>query len=333
MKKFLSAVFAITLVLSGCGSSAVSKDIDTLKVSFVPSAPADEILQATAPLGEMLKKQMAEFGYSVENIEITVGSSYEEIGEGLADGSIDIGLIPGGTYVLYEDAGVELALTATRGALNIDSVNPEDWNNTRPEKLDEDATSYHSLIIAGPSKKGQALQDKVAAGDELTFDELADATWCVQSPSSSAGYLYPTLWLSENYDGKTINDLPYTIEVIGYEQSISGLSTSQCDIAPMYADARLDNQTSWTNDQDIFESTSVIGVTNKIMNDTVSVSRNSEVYSDDFVKAVQKSFINIASTDEGIATMEPYSHTGYEIGNEEDYDTERAVEENVVANL
>lgn len=333
MKKFLAATFALTLVLTGCGSSTASKDIDTLNVSFVPSAPADEILQATAPLGDMLTEQMAEFGYNIGNVEINVGTSYEAVGEALTAGTTDIALIPGGTYVLYEDDGAELALTATRDALSIDSENPADWNLAPTEYADGSATFYRSLLVAGPSEKGQALQAKVNGGEELTFDELADATWCVQSPSSSAGYLYPTLWLSENFDGKTINDLPNKTEIKGYGEAVARLSAEQCDIAPMYADARMDNQASWTRDEDIFDATGVIGVTAPIYNDTISVSANSDVYSDDFVNAVQQSFINIASTEEGLATVAPYSHTGYEIGDSANYDDERAVQEEVIANI
>lgn len=333
MKKLLAAVFTLTLVLTGCGTSTASKDIDTLKISFVPSAPADDILKATAPLGDMVKEQMATFGYNIGNVDISVGTSYESVGEALTAGTTDIALIPGGTYVMYEDDGAELALTATRDALSVDSDNPVDWNQKPTKTIDDSATFYRSLMVAGPSKKGQKLQDEVNAGKDLTFDELADATWCVQSPSSSAGYLYPTMWLSDNFDGKTINDLPNKTEIKGYGDAVARLSAEQCDIAPMYADARMDNQKSWTRKEDIFDATSVIGVTAPIYNDTISVSSNSDVYSKDFVNAVQQSFINIASTPEGVATVAPYSHTGYEIGDPANYDDERKVQDEVIANI
>lgn len=327
MKKFLAAALVGSLLLTGCGSK------QELNVSFVPSAPADDILQATAPLGDMLTEQMAEFGYDIGKVNITVGTSYEAVGEALTSGTTDIALIPGGTYVLYEEYGAELALTATRDALSVDSDNPQDWNKAPTEFTDDSATFYRSLIVAGPSEKGKALQDEVAAGKDLTFDELSDATWCVQSPSSSAGYLYPTLWLSENFDGKTINDLPNKTEIKGYGDAVAKLDAEQCDIAPMYADARMDNGKSWARDEDLFDVTGVIGVTEPIYNDTISVSANSPLYSDEFVNAVQQSFINIASTEEGLATVKPYSHTGYEIGDPANYDKERDVQDKVVANI
>ncbi len=329
MKKLVAGLATLVLVLTGCGSSS---DIDTLSVSFVPSAPADEIMAAAAPLEDMLKTQMAEFGYNIENVDITVGTSYESVGEALTAGTTDIALIPGGTFVLYEDDGAEIALTATRSGLSVDSDNPQDWNVAPTENTEDTATFYRSLIVAGPSEYGRKLATKIDNGEELTYEDLDQATWCVQSPSSSAGYLYPTLWLTQNYD-KKVSDLSNAVEIKGYGEAVARLSAEQCDVAPMYADARMDNQASWSRDEDIWEATDVIGVTPGIMNDTISVSRNSDIYSDDFLNAVQQSFINIASTEEGLKTVEPYSHTGYVIGDSSKYNDERQLQEEIIANI
>ncbi len=333
MKRILGTSLLFAFLLTGCGSSEGSKEIDTLNVSFVPSAPADEILAAAEPLEGMLIDQLAKSGYTVNNVDINVGTTYEAVGEALVSGTTDIALIPGGTYVMYEDDGAELALTATRDALSVDSDDPKDWNEEPNVYVDgESATFYRSLIVAGPSEYGQELSEKVANGDDLTFDDLSEAQWCVQSASSSAGYLYPSLWLTENYD-KTISDLPNQVEIKGYGEAVSRLDAEQCDVAPMYADARNDNDASWARDEDIWDATNVIGVTAPIMNDTISVSTESDVYSEEFLEAVQDAFINIASTEEGLATVAPYSHTGYEIGNPDDYEAERDVQLEVIDSL
>lgn len=333
MKKIFGASLLFALVLTGCGSNTESKEIDTLSVSFVPSAPADEILTAAEPLEGMLKEELANSGYTVDNVEITVGTTYEAVGEALASGTTDIALIPGGTYVMYEEDGAEIALTATRDALNVDSENPQDWNVEPNHYVDgESATFYRSLIVAGPSEYGQTLSDKVANGEELSYEDLEKATWCVQSPSSSAGYLYPSLWLNDNY-GESISALPDQVEIKGYGEAVSRLSAEQCDIAPMYADARDDNGASWSRDENLWDATNVIGVTDPIMNDTISVSKESDVYSDEFLTAVQDAFINIASTEEGLATVKPYSHTGYVVGNSDDYEAERDVQLEVIESL
>ena len=77
-----------------------AKTIETLKVAFVPSREPQEIITATEPLKQLLKDELAKEGYDVGEVEITVGTTYEAVGEGLEAGTIDVGLIPGGTYVL-----------------------------------------------------------------------------------------------------------------------------------------------------------------------------------------------------------------------------------------
>lgn len=189
MKKIFALLLAVVMtlgLLAGCGTAAetpdteapateapaaeepaaepTAKKIDTLKVAFVPSREPQEIITVTEPLKEMLKNELAALGYEVGEVEITVGTTYEAVGEGLEAGTIDVGLIPGGTYVLYDD-GAEVILTATRDGLSKDSDNAKDWNDGQPtEASDRQAVSYRALFIAGPSEKGKELQDKVNAG-------------------------------------------------------------------------------------------------------------------------------------------------------------------------
>ena len=117
-------------------------------------------------------------------VDITVGTSYEAVGEALAAGTADVGLIPGGTYVLYDD-GCDVLLTATRDGLSIDSDNAKDWNDNAPtEPTTEQVTSYRALMIAGPSAKGQELAAKVNAGEALTWEDVSSANWSVANSSS-----------------------------------------------------------------------------------------------------------------------------------------------------
>ena len=183
-----------------------AKTIETLKVAFVPSREPQEIITATEPLKELLKTELAKEGYDVGEVEITVGTTYEAVGEGLEAGTIDVGLIPGGTYVLYDD-GAEVILTATRDGLSKDSDNAKDWNDGQPtEASDKQAVSYRALFIAGPSEKGQELAAKVNAGEELTWDDLNSANWSVMGTSSPAGYIYPALWLQDHYGKGIVGD-------------------------------------------------------------------------------------------------------------------------------
>ena len=306
-----------------------AKSIETLKVAFVPSREPQETITATEPLKELLKTELAKEGYDVGEVEITVGTTYEAVGEGLEAGTIDVGLIPGGTYVLYDD-GAEVILTATRDGLSKDSDDAKDWNDGQPtEASDKQAVSYRALFIAGPSEKGQELAAKVNAGEELTWDDLNSANWSVMGTSSPAGYIYPALWLQDRY-GKGISDLSSAVQSDSYASAFARLASGQVDILVTYADARRDYAERWNSEfgreGSIWEETNVIGVTAPIYNDTISVSKNSEIMDADLIAALQDAFINIGSTEEGKAVIAIYSHNGYQKAQASDYDNERAAQ-------
>lgn len=315
---------------SDTASSEGEKKIDKLTVYFVPSREPDEIVTATDPLKGLLKDELAKEGYEVSEVDISVGTSYEAVGEALSAGTADIGFIPGGTYVLYDD-GADVILTATRAGLSKDSDNPKDWNDGKPtEATDKQVNYYKGLIIAGPSEKGKELADKVNAGQELTFDDLSGANWSVMSSSSSAGYIYPSLWLQDKL-GKKLTDLPNLVQADSYGSSFARLANGEADVVLAYADARRDYADKWTSDYgrsaSIWEETNVIGVTDNIYNDTISVSKNSKIMTDAFKTALQTAFINIANTDEGKKVIAIYSHEGYVAAKSSDYDKERAAQE------
>ncbi|HJD16988.1 MAG TPA: PhnD/SsuA/transferrin family substrate-binding protein [Candidatus Fournierella excrementavium] len=353
MKKALSLLLAGALsvgLLAGCGQTAPSstastgastgtstsgaaeanKTIDTLRIAFVPSREPDEIITATEPLKQLLTDELAKLGYDVGEVDITVGTSYEAVGEALSAGTADVGLIPGGTYVLYDD-GCDVLLTATRDGLSIDSDNAKDWNDNAPtEPTTEQVTSYRALMIAGPSEKGKALAEKVNAGEALTWEDVSGVNWNVANSSSPAGYIYPSLWLQENFD-KNITELPHAVQSDSYGSAFARLASGQVDVLCTYADARRDYEDEWTGEygmtNSIWDDTAVIGVTPAIYNDTISVSKTSPIMDDDFKAALSEAFINIGNTEEGKEVIAIYSHNGYQPAQSSDYDSERAAQE------
>ena len=350
MKKFISkmlvGVTAMSLLV-GCGSDATKTEtaqttdaesgnvkIDKLTIGFVPSREPDEIVTATEPLKELLTTELAGLGYDIGEVDITVGTSFEAVGEGLSAGTIDVGLIPGGTYVLYDD-GCDVLLTATRDGLSIESGDAKDWNDNKPtEATTEQVTYYRALIIAGPSAAGQAVAEKVNNGEELTWEDLDGLNWSVMNSSSPAGYIYPSLWLQDNY-GKHITDLSHTALSDNYGTAFSRLASGQVDVLVTYADARRDNEDKWTSEYgrsaSIWDETNVIGVTDGIYNDTISVSKSSPIMDDAFKAALSQAFINIGNTDAGKEVISIYSHNGYVEAKSEDYDSERKAQELIMS--
>lgn len=352
MKKFL-ALLMVCFLLAGCGSnggetpSTEDGKIENLELQFVPSKDADVILTGTKNLPELLKNALAEEGYEVGNINITVGSNYDATGEAMAAGSVDLGWLPGGTYALYSDE-VDVVLTATRNGLSNDSENPMDWNGdaNATKKDGPQVTYYRSLIYATPSAYGKELAAKVNAGEELTWEDLDKATWAVQKTSSSAGYIYPTLWLMDHYDGKKVSDLSNVIPLdSGYGTAFAQAAAEEVDIIVCYADGRNDYEASWNlpvtesdetgkaglgRTESIWNELNVIGVTPGIYNDTVAITKaKPELYNEKFITAIQNALINVINSEEGKAIFECYSHTGYAVAKDSDYDGARAALEAV----
>ncbi len=316
---------------SASESAAEPKTVDSLKIAFSPYADADEITTSTEPLENLLKETLLTKGYDVAAIDMTVGTSYSAVGEALSAGSADIGFISGGNYVLFSD-DCDVLLTALRYAINKDSEDPKDWNDgTIEENTDNMSTYYRSIILAGPSEKGQELLAKVNNGEELTWDDLNSATWAVMGPTSASGYIYPSLWLQEHY-GKTIADLDNAVQSDSYTTSLARLASGQADVMVSFGHIRTKNAANWQEKlggtDEMVKQTGVIGVTEPIYNDMIAYSKNSDLMQDEeFRKALGDSFIEIAETDEGKEIFSVFSQIGYEWGDDANYDGERAAQE------
>lgn len=359
----VGALLLATTMLAGCSKQAPSdsttaaattagatattvaaegnKSFDKLTLEFVPSKDADVIIAGTQNLPELVKAKMAELGYDIAEVDITVGTSYDATGEAMSAGTIDIGWLPGGTYALYSD-DVDVILTATRNGLSNDSTDPKSWNGDANATLKNgpQVTYYRSLIYATPSEYGKQLAAKVNAGEELTWEDLDKATWAVQKTSSSAGYIYPTMWLMNNYNGKKISDLTNVVPLdSGYGTAFSYAAAESVDIIVCYADGRNDYEESWmlaatekdstgkqgmARSESIWNELNVIGVTEGIYNDTVAVSKRSPYYTDELKAALQQCFIEIIGTEEGAEIFSVYSHAGYAVATDADYDGARA---------
>ena len=80
----------------------------------------------------------------------------------------------------------------------------------------------------------------------------------------------------------------------------------------------------------IWNELNVIGVTPGIYNDTVAITKaKPEIYNDQFKTAMQNALINIINTEEGKAIFSVYSHEGYTVAVDSDYDGTRAAQQAV----
>ena len=333
MKKTITILLAILMMASvfaqgAAEAQADSKTVDTLTITFIPSRDPDAVVVATKPLEGLLKTQLASQGWTVNNVKINVSTSYEAAGEALDAGTTDLAFIPAGTYVQYEE-GATAILTALRQGKSVDSLDPITWNTNEPITNSTDlVVGYRSLIYAGVTEKGKALAAKVNNGEALTWDDLNACSWGVASTTSSAGYIYPSIWLNERF-GKTVADLDHAVQA-GYAAAFAGMASGMYDVIVCYADGRQDYekqwQAEWGRPNTIWEDMDVIGVTDFIMNDTISTSKSSDIMTPEFTEALQEAFIEIAKTPEGKAVISIYNHEGYQVAVDSDYNAARQVQ-------
>lgn len=364
MKKLLVALLSLFMVFSlvACGNetSGTTTDetattIEKLTVAFVPSKDADVILQAAAgneelgyrSLNDIIIAGMAERGITVEEVEISVGTSYAAVGEGMVSGTIDIGLIPASTYVLYAD-GIELLVEALRygvagedGQVIDPALGIDPWNAGKTQDAEGMATGYASLIYVNiETEIGKSLYEKANEGT-LTWEDVDAANWYVCSSTSSAGYVYPSLWLNSTFgegagnDKLTVANLSNVIPDGSYAVMMESLLTGGCDVTVGYADVRKDAASTTAFEaaypelaaegKNVWDVVKVIAVSDYIMNDTVSVAKESvdPKMTPEVVTALQEVFVELGATEEGRAAVQPYSHMGYVVGADSDYDSTR----------
>ncbi len=339
MKKHIVSALSMALCLGLTAGSAVTvfaedtKTIDSLKIAFSPYADSDTITTATEPLEDLLKETLLTKGYDVENVDMTVGTSYTAVGQALSAGSADIGFIFTEAEITYFSLMTvtfflpPFAMESTK-ILMIRKIGMMVQSKKTPMRC---LPITVLLFWQVQAKKGQALLEKVNNGEELTWDDLNDATWAVMGPTSASGYIYPSLWLNEKY-GKGISDLANAVESDSYTTSLARLASGQADVMVSYGHIRTKYAPEWKETfggtDDMVNQTGVIGVTDKIYNDMIAYSKTSEVMQDeDFRQALGDSFIEIANTDEGKDIISVFSQVGYEWGDDSNYDGEREAQE------
>ncbi len=342
----------------GCGKKEDnSHEIEELSIAFVPSKPADAILAAAEPLKDLLINKLAEKGYTVKNVKISVGDNFAVVGEGMISGSIDVGFLNSTTYITYATGSsdsVVLLLEALRsgvgdanGRVIMPSEGVTPWNEGITTDAKELANGYAGLVYVNvATEKGKDLYDKALAGT-LTWEDVDTAKWNASGVTSGSGFMYPSLWVDALFgtgvgqSKKTIANLSNVVTDVPYSTMMENLLAGNCDVIVGYADIRKDAASTTAFEAayaaevaegkyaNVWDVIKIIGVSDFIMNDTISVANESvdKKMTPEFCKALQEAFLEIAQTEEGLACVAPYSHKGYMIGSDADYNGTRSVSE------
>lgn len=345
---FISILSALVLASCSNNESVSDKTIETLSIAFAPTKNVEEILIAADPLKDILKSKLTEKGFTVESIDIAVGVDLNVPAEAVISGSIDISILPASVFAQYRKDGINLLLEAlSRGVGDLQGkvIEPEDgivpWNSGITTDANDLVNGNVSLIYVNTAtEKGAELYEK-ATNNNLTWDDINSAKWYIKSSDSYDGYIYPSLWINDNFgEGigstkKTATDLKDVISDNSYDDMISSLLEGKADVIAGFADLRKDTsaieqfekvyadeiaEKAYSNIWDVIK---VIGVTDKIMNDAVCFA-NGKIdakMTPEFVAALQEAFIELSQSEEGLDCFDPFDYKGFKPGQNSDYDS------------
>lgn len=343
MKKLLGLLVLLlfSFGMVSCGQTAV-EDPETLIIQFVPSTSVDSaMLTKLQSLETMLEAQLLAAGYDIK-VNISVGTSYASVIEAMASGQVHVAFLTAQQYafVTTEYPGkVNVLLTSVRNAYKsqvtaaggiitdpiqiLANVNAAGYDGTSNSAVK--VSSYYSMLLVRTEDYPTYVAGGIAA--------LAGKNVGTQSITSGSGYVYPSFLLSQNnlkFVAGTPNaaagEVKFTT-ISGHQNSVVALLNDEVDAVFTFLDARY-HATAYTAWQEanptlnIFTETRVVALTTGIYNDTISSISS---LSAGLQAALQQAFIAVIATEDGLAALSIYNHTGYSVAIDADYDGERAL--------
>ncbi|MFB9860779.1 phosphate/phosphite/phosphonate ABC transporter substrate-binding protein [Salinicoccus siamensis] len=290
---FLFSLVALAVV-AACGSDGAEDtaqndgegqegEVETLSMGFIPSSDAGNIATTAEPLEEFLSEEL---GIEVK-AEVMV--DYSGLIEAMRTQQVDIGFLAPFSFVQAEErADVEVILKSIRNG----------------------SESYAAQYVVNADSDIEDIDDLVAT---------EDLVWAFPDTLSTSGYLFPAMQLKD----KGVDDLENhfdQLSVGGHDNAITQVYDGQADFATTFDDAR----TTVEEDlPDVMDKVKIIGHTEDIPNDTISV--RSEL-PDEMKEKVTEAFLSMNDNEEVLETMyEIYEWDGVAKASSEDYDIVREV--------
>jgi phosphonate transport system substrate-binding protein len=319
MKKLL--ILSTLLILSGC-AQFFKEEVASLTFVIAPTAITSELESAAEIFSAELKAYLYDKGYDVQNIQFEVTKTHQEASDALVSQKLDFGFIPVLEYLEHIDSMTVLATGMQEQFVRLENV--EDYNASSIETQSKVISpSRRSLIYTGPSQGGQEIYSKFQ-NNSLTWIDLNTATWCHIVVTDMDGYIYPSLWLIDEYERRMGELYDHILAIKGYPDVMAMLADESCDIAVGPDSLRQDYAIQWRSAEaynrsaSIFSEVNVIGITQEIYDD-VFVVRNTleeDVLSDELIQHVQD-FITLS--DRNHALDETLGFKAYQVNTEETY--------------
>lgn len=282
-RALLGAAIAAALVATGC-----ARKPQVLKIAFVPSKDVAKLSEDIKPLVAALEKELG------MKVEATIGTNFTSVVESLGSSAnpTDVALLNPFGYVLAQrNSGAEVILKAIR----------------------RDKDYYRAQFFVRADSGIKTLEDLKNRGK---------LRWAVPDQVSTSGYLFPAVMLIRM--GFNLED-PNQIEIVpagNHDNTVLAVYNRQADFGTGFEDNRV-RPANANPELDLLNNVVVIGYSDPIPNDTVSVRKGLDP------KLKQKiidAFKKIASTEEGKKIIKNiYDWDGVADAKDSDFDIVRAV--------
>ncbi|QPC46141.1 phosphate/phosphite/phosphonate ABC transporter substrate-binding protein [Mangrovibacillus cuniculi] len=301
MKKFLSLLFVMVLAfaLAACGTESSngnagsgdngtdnggSETPEKLVMGFVPSQDSDTIADTVEPLAERLSEEL---GVEVEGQVMT---NYTALIEAMGAGQVQIGFIPAFAYILAnEQYDVEVQLKSVRHGSGF----------------------YKAQYVVAADSGIDSLAD------------LEGKIWAYPDAASTSGFLFPAAQLMGEFDIDSAEALQTEffaqgLSTGGHDNAAIAVYEGDADVATTFTDVR---ETLLEEYPDMMEKLKVIGTTDDIPNDTISVVKELD---EDMKNKIKEAFLSFNEDEEMIQIMKDvYSWDAIDEATDEEYQVVR----------
>ncbi len=299
MKKFL---FLGLLLLQACTAFAPTP-IESLTVAISPNISIETFNQLDKNFEKELKAQLREEGYDVQELELIRATNNHQAGEMVISGLADIAFISKLTYFDQKEQGLMPLLTQLEPSYNLDPTAIDAWNDQT--QLDASKTlqpTHRAALYLGSSTRAMELRNKLNTGEQLTWIDLNGAKWCHVLVTSLEGYIYPSLWLIENYDRRIVELFDHELVIRGYDELMMRVANQECDIIVGPEDIRDQYASKWSSEgydrsASIYSELELFALTDAIPHDVVVYLEGQTKYDEVFVQDLQKVLIELASSE------------------------------------
>ncbi len=266
-----------------CGSGSGDGEQEELTMGFIPSQDASEIATTAEPLAEKLSEELG-----IE-VKAEVMTDFVGLVEAMRTQQVDIGFLNPFGFVQAEDrADVEVILKAER----------------------DGETSYVAQYNVAADSDIESIEDLV---------EMEDLVWAYSDDLSTSGYLFPASQLRAMGVEDLENHFTRTT-VGGHDNAMIAVLDGAADFATTFEDAR---DAVADEFPDVYDDIRVIGYTDPIPNDTISLRSD---LSDELKEDIKQAFLSFNDDEEMLEVLHDiYTWTGIAEATSEEYDIVRDV--------